>query len=207
MMKDLFSRRVAMRLGAFALLFAGLAAPSAMADNVAPTMSTASCSTPAFSQPFASLKDNNDYTLAPGQSPDNFDGTGWTLSGGASITTAVLADSQTGSVLNLPSGSQAVSPPICVTADYPIARTQVRNVVGGEGVQFYVSYDATKSWVKPQSTGQFHSEKNQWSLSDNLNLQPPKSTGWQIVRFTLVPGGKTSDFQVYNFWIDPRMHG
>ena len=79
--------------------------------------------------------------------------------------------------------------------------------MGGEGVQFYVSYDATKSWVKPQNTGQIHGEKNQWSVSKNINLQPPKSSGWQIVRFTLVPGGKTSDFQVYNFWIDPRMHG
>jgi hypothetical protein len=205
-MKDLFGRRVAMKLGGLAVLFTGLVAPSAMADTVAPTMSTASCSAPAFSQPFASLRDNNYYTLAPGQSVDNFDGNGWALSGGASITTSQLADGQSGSVLNLPSGSQAVSPPICVTSDYPSARTQVRDVVGGEGVQFYVSYDATKSWVKPQSTGQFHSEKDQWSLSNQINLQPPNSPGWQIVRFTLIPGGKTSDFQVYNFWIDPRMH-
>ena len=206
-MKDLFSRRVATKIGAFAVLLTGLGASSAMADGIAPTMSTASCSTPGLSQPFTSMKDNNYYTLAPGQSVDNFNGGGWTLSGGAAITTAALADGQTGSVLNLPSGSEAVSPPICVTSDYPTARTQVRDVVGGEGVQFYVSYDGTKSWVQPRGTGQFHSEKNLWSLSDNLNLQPPNSPGWQIVRFTLVPGGKTSDFQVSNFWVDPRMHG
>ena len=207
MIKDVFSRRGAKQLGGLAVLFTGLAAPSAMAaQNIAPTMSTATCSAPAFSQPFASLGDANYYTLAPGQSVGNFDGSGWMLSGGASITTSVLAAGRAGSVLDLPSGSQAVSPPICVTSDYPSARTQIRDVVGGEGVQFYVSYDATKSWVKPQNTGQIHSQGNQWSVSNPINLHPPKSSGWQIVRFTLVPGGKTSDFQVSDFWIDPRMH-
>jgi hypothetical protein len=43
-------------------------------------------------------------------------------------------------VLDLPSGSKAVSPTICVTTEFPTARTMVRNVVGAEGVFFYVSY-------------------------------------------------------------------
>jgi hypothetical protein len=26
------------------------------------------------------------------------------------------------------------------------------------------------------------------------------------VQFTFVPGGMTSEFQIYNFYVDPRMH-
>ena len=110
------------------------------------------------------------------------------------------------SVLNLPSGAVAVSPPICVTSDYPTARTLVRNVVGGDGVQFYVSYQGTRTWEQPQNTGQLHGQQSNWTVSNPVNVQPDHHTvGWQIVRFAFVAGGKTSDFQVYNFYVDPRM--
>jgi hypothetical protein len=157
-------------------------------------------------QTFLSMKDRNWYTLAPGQSPDGFNGAGWTLTNGAQIVSTQLQDGQSGSVLDLPSGAVAVSPPICVTSDYPTARTLVRNVVGGEGVQFYVSYQGTHTWEQPQNTGQLHGQKNGWTVSSPVNLQPDHHTvGWQIVRFAFVAGGKTSDFQVYNFYVDPRM--
>ena len=65
-------------------------------------------------KPLLSFGDSNWYTLTPGESLDNFDGGGWTLTGGAQIQTTDLADGQTGSVLDLPSGSTAVSPTICV---------------------------------------------------------------------------------------------
>jgi hypothetical protein len=28
--------------------------------------------------------------------------------------------------------------------------------------------------------------------------------GWQPMRITLIPGGKTSEFQLYDLYIDPR---
>jgi hypothetical protein len=166
----------------------------------------ATCASPSMSQTFLSVKDRNWYTLAPGQSPEGFTGSGWTLANGAEIVTTQLQDGQSGSVLNLPSGAVAVSPPICVTSDYPTARTLVRNVVGGEGVQFYVSYAGTRTWDQPQNTGQLHGQQNKWTVSDSVNVQPDHHTvGWQIVRFAFVAGGRTSDFQVYNFYVDPRM--
>ena len=101
---------------------------------------TSGCSAPQLSQPLLSVGDSNWYTMTPGETVDNFDGSGWTLTGGAQIKTTTLADGHTGSVLDLPSGSKAVSPTMCVNTGYQTVRTDVRNVVGAEGVQFYVSY-------------------------------------------------------------------
>jgi hypothetical protein len=140
----------------------------------------------------------------PGESVDSFDGSGWTLSGGAKIVTTTLANGRTTSVLDLPSGSKAVSPVMCVTSAFPTARTMVRDVVGSEGVFFYVSYEGTNTWATPKNTGQVHGTGTAWTLSAPVNLQPNNVTGWQPVRFTLMPGGKTSDFQIYNFYVDPR---
>ena len=36
-------------------------------------------------------------------------------------------------------------------------------------------------------------------------MQPFNVAGWQPVQITLIPGGKTSDFQIYNLYVDPRM--
>ena len=164
---------------------------------------TSACAAPALTQPFLSAKDSNWYTLTPGETPGSFNGAGWTLSGGASIK---AGQNGAGSVLDLPSGSQAISPPVCVASDYPTARTMVRNVAGGEGVQVYVAYAGTKTESQAQNTGQVHGQQSAWSLSTPFNIHPGNLPGWQLVRFTLVPGGKSSDFQVYDFYVDPRMH-
>jgi hypothetical protein len=173
--------------------------------GTAPT-DTAGCMNPALNQTFLSTKDRNWYTLAPGQSPDGFTGAGWTLARGARIVTTQLQTGQPGSVLDLPSGAVAISPPMCVTSEYPTARSLVRNVTGAEGVQFYVSYAGTRTWDQPKDTGQLHGQQSNWTVSNPLNVQPDHSTaGWQLVRFVFIAGGRSSDFQVYNFYVDPRM--
>jgi hypothetical protein len=211
MMQYLLSRgaRAAGLAGLVAALLGAVPA-SAAATPPIPASSTftdtSTCANPSMSQTFLSVKDRNWYTLAPGQSPDGFNGAGWTLTNGAEIVTSQLQGGQNGSVLNLPSGAVAVSPPICVTSDYPTARTMVRNVAGGDGVQFYVSYQGTRTWDQPQNTGQLHGQQNGWSASSPVNVAPDHHTvGWQIVRFAFVAGGKTSDFQLYDFYVDPRM--
>jgi hypothetical protein len=187
---------------------AALVAGSAQASTPAtPAVDTAACTDPLLSQPFVSAHDSNYYTLMPGESHDSFNGTGWQLSGGARIITTTLADGSTGSVLDLPSGAKAVSPTMCVTSDYPTARGIVKDVVGAQGVSFYVSYEGTKTWAQPKNTGQVHGEQTAWTVSDNVNVQPGKASGWQPVRFTFVAGGKTSDFQLYDVYVDPHCRG
>lgn len=206
MKQGLFSRLPShLRLGGLltALMVCGLSAP-ATAATTATTVDTSACSAPAVSHYLLPFGDSNWYTFMPGESNDSFDATGWTLSGGASLKSVTLADRSTGTVLDLPSGSKAVSPAICVNNSYPTARTQVRDVVGSEGVFFYVSYQGTSTWSTPKNTGQFHGGGTSWTLTGNINLQPNNTAGWQIVRFTYIPGGTKSDFQLYNFLVDPR---
>jgi hypothetical protein len=167
---------------------------------------TSACTTPVLSQSFLWAGDRNWYTLVPGQAPDSFTGAGWILSGGAHVVQAHLQDGQTGSILDLPSGARAVSPAICVTSDDPTARAMVRNVAGDQGLAFFISYEGNRSWNKPQKTGQFHGRHGNWTPSTRINLLPSHRTkGWQVARFVFVGGGKRSEFQVYDFYVDPRM--
>lgn len=206
-MSNLISTKSLGRSSALALALASVAATPALAGTTYAAADTSSCSTQPFSQPFQSFRDSNWYTLAPGQTSSGFDGGGWTLSGGARITPTQLQDGRSGSVLDLPSGSKATSPAICVTSDYPTARTRVRNVVGSEGVGFYVSYAGTRTWDAPQDTGSVHGDRNIWTLSNRINVQPGRTPGWQLVRFILVAKGTRSDFHLYDFYVDPRMKG
>jgi hypothetical protein len=181
-----------------------LVAGSAQAATTTAAVDTSACTAPLLSQPFAAAKDYSWYTLLPGESPGSFDGTGWQLSGGARIVTTTLANGSTSTVLDLPSGAKAVSPTICVTSDYPTARTMVRDVVGSEGVFFYVSYQGTNTWDFPRNTGQVHGNGTAWTLSGKVNVQPSNLPGWQPVRFTLIAGGNTSRFQIYDLYVDPH---
>jgi hypothetical protein len=95
---------------------------------------------------------------------------------------------------------------MCITSAYPTARLHVRNLKGAEGVFFYVSYYQNGTWTSPKNTGQFHGDHADWTLSNPMNVQPLKTSGWQQVRFTFVAGGTTSHFQADDFWVDPRAH-
>jgi hypothetical protein len=38
-------------------------------------------------------------------------------------------------------------------------------------------------------------------------MQPSSVSGWQLVRLTLIAGGNTSDFRLYNLYVDPYSKG
>ncbi len=165
------------------------------------------CEGQTFSQPFAAYKDQNAYTLVPG-SEFNEPSAGWELGNGAQIVQTLRPDGSTASVLDMPSGAVAVSPPVCVTLQYPTARTWVRNVKGGEGISVSVAYANTKTEAAPKNVGQVHGKQNSWTLSDPVNVQPQTAgpaEETRQVRFVFVSGGKTSDFQLFGFYVDPRM--
>jgi hypothetical protein len=210
-MTNCLLRRIAIVIG----IIGACAAPAQAATT---EVDTSMCSAPALTQAFQSWSDTNWYALASGQTPDNFNGTGWTLSGGAKVVTAQLADGRTGSVLDLPSGSQAVSPTLCVASDYPTARTMVRNLSGNNGgnVAFSVSYAGTSSANSPYQTSSFKSTSSSvlqgasgnWNLGQPVQLDPGTVSGWQPMRIVLQPSGSNkSEFQVYNLYLDPRARG
>src|SRR5579871_6312994 len=150
------------RIAAGVLAAAAVTPAAASAATSNPTSSlpaaTPSCpTTPTFSQPFSGLGDQNWYTLAPGQAVDSFTAAGWTLTNGARTVTTTLAGGATGQVLDLPSGGVAVSPVMCVSSRYPVARAAIRDLIGAEGVSFNVEYLGTATANKPKNTGQIHS--------------------------------------------------
>lgn len=200
MTKSLFSRRSLGLGGVLSALFLALGATPALADT--PGVDTSACAPPPLSQPFASANDFNWYAYVPGESVDSFAATGWTLSGGATIVQKQLADGATGSVLDLPSGSKAVSPVMCVSSDYAQTKAEVRNLTGGGGVGVYVAYEGTKTWDNPQHSGDLHGAGDGWGLSGQVNLQPSNQSGWQLVQFTLQPNGGDNEFQVYDLAVE-----
>jgi hypothetical protein len=166
---------------------------------------SSTCGNPDLSQAFLSFKDNNWYTLAPGESTDSFDGTGWTLVNGASIQSASLADGQTGSVLDLPSGAEAISPPMCVASDYPTARSMVKTNGNGTQVAAGVFYAGADPKNQLQLSGTIQGTGSGFSLSSPLQVHPGNQSGWQMVQFIFGATGNGGDGQIYNFYVDPRM--
>jgi|SRR5947209_7083741 len=82
---------------AFVLVVVAVVSESAKAAPYTPP-STAGCTEASAYQLSASWGDSNWYAMIPGEAPNNFAGTGWTLTGDATITTQTLADGSTGPV-------------------------------------------------------------------------------------------------------------
>lgn len=194
-------RRHAGVRGTLAVVIAALAASPSLASAATPT--AASCTMPALSTPFLSFGVRSEYAYVPGEALNSFTGTGWTLAGGASIVTTTLYDgTTTGSVLDLPAGSQAVSPLMCVDNDFPSVRMIIRELSGHVGV----TVEATLAGAStPISSGTIHGQTpGAWGLSGQFHTQLANQTGWQLVQFTLLPGGTPGESQIYNLGVDPR---
>ncbi len=159
-----------------------------------------SCTSPVLSQVFQAWGDSNLYTLTPGESADNFDGGGWMLMHGAQIVTTTLNDGSTGQVLDLPSGSIAVSPPVCSASNYTSARTMIQNVGNDGGGVGFISRDLTSGTMEPF---QQMSAGSSWSLSDPVTTLSGDFTGWHEVRFAFIAYGHGTEFQLYNLYLDP----
>jgi len=184
--------------------------------SVAPALAAASSSSPApatcagqtFSQPFAAFGDSNYYTLVPG-GEFNSPSEGWALYNGARIVNTTRPNGSTAGVLDLPSGALAVSPPVCVTPEYPTARVWVRDVRGSEGVATAVAYVGTKFTVTaPQNVGRVLGQQTGWTPSNPINIQPQTgggAEGTREARFVFLALGRSNETQLYGLWVDPRM--
>ncbi len=184
----------------------GLSPAGVSAAGVA--LAGASCSTPSLSQPFAAWGDENQYMLAPGQGAAGFNGSGWALYGTASIAQTTALDGSSRSVLDLPFGGVAISAPVCVASDYPLARTMIETD-GGANVAVGVVYaDAigagvTESVLQSGVSGAIGGSLS-WAPSPQFEVHPGNLSGWQVVQFVFanLSGGNA---ELYDFYVDPRM--
>jgi hypothetical protein len=209
------TRKIACTAGVVAG-FLGFAAVPALAEQ-APVVKEASaavnavlavCPGQTFSQPFEALNDSNYYTLVQG-SEFNGPDEGWQLNRGASIVEGTRPDGSSGGVLDLPGGSYAVSPPVCVTLQYPTARGWIETAQGGGGVTVGVYYAGSKVPGTGQLVGQLTAKQGQgWEVSAPFNVKPQLTgheEGVREVRFVYANLTRNSDFHLSALYVDPRM--
>jgi hypothetical protein len=205
-----FARRI---LGAAAVVIGllGISATRALATTQSSTTTSAEaavCPGQTFSQPFAAEGDTNYYTLVPG-GEFNSPSEGWLLYNGARILGATRPSGAAGGVLDLPSGALAISPPVCVTLQYPTARVWVRDVKGSEGVAVAVAYLGTKfGLTSPQNVGHVHGQQSGWTLSSPIDVQPQivsATEGPREARFVFLATGHSEESQLSGLYVDPRM--
>ena len=212
------------QIAALALATMALLAPSALAfphyhgwgsgylTNPAPqevNEELAVCPGQTFSQPFTAFADDNYYTLVGG-SQFNAGPEGWILRRGAAVASAARPDGSDEGVLELPAGSWAVSPPVCVTLQYPTARTWVQTVEGDGALGVGVVYAGGRYGpARAQQVGLLGSEEDgQWDLSDPFEVKPElggSADGTREVRFVFANRSWHSAFQLWGVYVDPRM--
>lgn len=162
-----------------------------------------------FAQPFQALGDANYYTLVEGSEFDQA-GEGWELYGGAKIVEAIRPDGSRGGVLDLSSGAVAVSPPVCVTLQYPTARTWVESVEGSGAVTMAVAYNVNLSKLNPASVsvGSVAAKTGEgWDLSKAFQVNPQlggRTEGVREARFVYATTGKGTEFHISGLYVDPR---
>ncbi len=195
-MKGLF-RKGCLAVGA--VLALGAVAPAlASADTSIP------CSAQTFSQAFSAWNDLNWYTPVGGETADNVNGAGWTLSGGATLVSTTLRDGTAGQVLNLPGGATAVTPPICIDQMYPTARTMDKELNGSSGVHLSIAYALGGVW-QAQAVAGYIAGGVAWGPSGRLALPVNLLAGSVPARFTFTAAAGRGATQIYDFYVDPRL--
>lgn len=184
-------------------------AMGAMVPAVASANSVSCPSQSQLTQPFQSFGDSNQYVLLSGQDPDKFDATGWNLKDGTKVVPAIVQDGTMGSVLDLTSKGQAISPVICVNASYPDFRTMVANLAGLQGVDVQVQMYQNGGWQSPLEMGMDKSGTGKtFSASRDLQIHTATVTDLVPARFILTGAsnatGSYQEYQVYRVGVDPR---
>jgi hypothetical protein len=188
-------------------LIAWLVAALALAFSAAAAQA---CSYTGAEQVFKPWGDSNSYVLAP---DGGFEagGAGWALSGGAKTVAGnesfFLNDAGDSNSLSLPSGSSAVSPPVCMSLDTPTFRLLARNTgdtssgLRVEAVYPLLGLIRTKT-VSTVSAGPNWAPSQQMStvltLSTIVGTIIPSS-----IQIRITPTGSGGSWQVDDLYIDP----
>jgi len=192
------------------LLLLGLCSSAASADDSLSSTAVKSvlavCPNQTFSQPFIELGDANYYMQVSGPQ-------GWELRGGAQVVQTTLPNGSSGAAVDLPSGSVAITPPVCVTLQYPTARVYTGAVEGQESVAVAVAYPNSSTQrrvavISTEASGESSAEAPTWKLSEAFEIRPElggTTEGTRKVRFIFKGQSGSGDAQVYGLNVDPWM--
>lgn len=188
-------------------LIAWLAAALALAFSAAAAQA---CSYTGAEQVFKPWGDSNSYVLAPN---GGFEagGTGWGLSGGAKTVAGnepfYLNDAGDSNSLSLPSGSSAVSSPVCMALDTPTFRLLARNTgSASSGLRVEAVYPLL-GLIRTKTISTVYAGPN-WAPSQQMSTVLTLSTvvGTLIpssVQIRITPTGSGGNWQVDDLYIDP----
>jgi hypothetical protein len=209
--------RFVRRAGAALFAAFALAASAAPAANAGVLVESApDCTGQVTEQPFARWGDNARYTLIPGGDFEN-GAQGWSLrgayvrSGNEPYYVRGAGDSHS---LQLPRGSSAVTPTVCVGLEHPTMRFFVREQ--GTLTQSVLSNLAVTALVETElgavvplpvgvvlGSSSFRPSAKQVVLASLLPLLPGEHTP---IRFVFTPIGGAS-WQIDDVYLDPRRMG
>jgi hypothetical protein len=200
------------RTGRLAALGSVLAAMCVSAPAQAATISNPYDCTPqaTLSQTFATWGDYGQYTPVTNAGLEN-GATSWYLSAGASVVSGnepwKVGGATHSRSLNLPSGSSAVTPPICIDQTYPYFRMFAKNTGAADGalkidVLFYDSKGNIAS-TKPLS---YKSASTAWAPTGMINIgvfTTKTTVSAAPVAFRFTPTGKSASYQIDDVYVDP----
>ncbi|HEX5989951.1 MAG TPA: hypothetical protein VFY75_07055 [Solirubrobacterales bacterium] len=161
-------------------------------------------------QVFKPWGDNHSYVLAP---DGGFEagGAGWSLSGGAATVAGnesfFLNDAGDSRSLDLPDGSSALSPSICMSLDTPIFRLFARNTGNpSAGLKVEATYKLL-GLVRTKTVSTVTAGPS-WAPSQQMSTVLTLSTivGTLIpsaIQIRITPVGSGGDWQVDDLYIDP----
>ena len=182
--------------------------PSPPPPSGRPHRSATDCGDPELTQPFKPWLDYSHYKLVDGGTFEA--GTdGWTLTGGARVVdgTATQRVSGDGSKsLQLPAGSSAVTPPVCVGLNEPTLRYFAKRNSGLLStmlVQVQVQLELGVWVTLPVGVdlgGAWHPSLPHLVIANLLPLLPPDMTAVRF-KFTPLLGG---NWQIDDVYVDPR---
>jgi hypothetical protein len=172
--------------------------------------SAQACDYDGAEQVFKPWGDNHFYVLAPDGGFES-GGAGWSLSGGATTVEGnesfFLNDAVDKRSLSLPSGSSAVSPPICMSLDTPIFRLLARNT-GNPSAGLKVEATYKLLGLVRTKTVSTVSGGPSWAPSQQMSTVLTLSTvvGTLIpsaIQIRITPVGSGGNWQVDDLYIDP----
>ncbi|MGH3036663.1 MAG: hypothetical protein ACRDMU_05720 [Gaiellaceae bacterium] len=202
-------------LGRFAVLVVVLVSAGALTGSANAQLLGGACGDRPLSRPFLPWLDPMQYTLAPRGSFESGT-TGWTLKSGAAVVTGNEPWKASGPgtrSLYLPSGSSAMTPPICVETLDPTVRYFAKNRGVVALSSLLVEVVLLNSSGQPVLTlpAGVHTGLGSWHPSlpgvGLLNVTALLNGGKVNVKFRFRPVGLGAKWQIDDVYVDPLKMG